>query len=70
MPCLQHFMLSAVMCPALMDPLNGSVVWTDLSVSSVASYKCNEGFELKGSETRNCSNDGLWSGEDSVRTGI
>jgi CUB/sushi domain-containing protein len=59
---------TAIMCPTLLDPLNGSVMWTSLSVGSVASYRCNEGFELEESEMRICKDDGIWGGVDPVCT--
>ena len=51
------------MCPVPVDPLNGSVVWTDRSVNSLATYTCTSGFELIGHEIRFCQSDGVWSEE-------
>jgi hypothetical protein len=56
-------------CPSLLDPLNGGVMWTNLSVGSIATYTCNSGFELVGNEMRTCQSDGVWSGEEPVCTG-
>ena len=46
-----------------MDPPNGTVVWTDRLVNSLATYTCTSGFELIGREVRFCQSDGLWSEE-------
>ena len=67
---LFYFSLTAVVCPSLPDPLNGGVILTTVSVGSVATYTCNSGFELVGSETRTCQGDGMWSGETPVCTGM
>ena len=29
-------------------------------------FTCNAGYELNGSDTRTCQNDGNWSGNDDV----
>ena len=67
---LLYFSLTVVACPPLMDPLDGDVVWTNLSVGSVAVYTCNRRFELVGNDTRTCQGDGMWSGEEPVCTGV
>ena len=58
------------MCPTLLDPLNGNVLWSDLSYNSGATYTCNSGFELVGNELRTCLSDGVWSNEEPVCRGI
>ena len=58
------------MCPVPVDPLNGSVVWMDRSVNSLAIYTCSSGFELKGREVRFCQSDGVWSEEAPTCLGI
>ncbi|XP_064397067.1 CUB and sushi domain-containing protein 1-like isoform X5 [Halichondria panicea] len=35
---------------------------------SLATFSCNEGYELQGSDTRACLNNGLWTGVDSSCT--
>ena len=52
---------TAIMCPTLPDPLNGTVTWTSLTPGSIATYTCDEGFELTGEGNRTCQNDGTWS---------
>ena len=32
------------------------------------SFTCNTGYELTGSDTRTCQNNGSWSGSDGVCT--
>ena len=51
------------MCPMLTDPADGQVVWTGLTPDSTATYTCDEGFELNGTQTRTCQSDGTWSGD-------
>ena len=53
----------AVTCPPLTDPNNGMITCPlrDDGVPS-CSFTCNTGFKLTGSDTRNCQNDGSWSG--------
>ena len=58
------------MCPALSDPMNGIVTWTSLTVGGVATYVCDDGFELDGSMTRTCESSGMWSGEKPVCRGM
>jgi len=31
---------------------------------------CNTGFNLTGSDTRSCQNDGMWSGSETMCTGV
>ena len=58
-----------VSCPSLSDPSNG-VISCSLGDDGVASYEdtcsyiCNTGYELTGSNSRNCQSDGTWSGSD------
>ena len=60
----------AVMCPALLDPINGAVTWTSLTEGGVATYVCDDGFELEGSMTRTCESSGMWSGEEPMCRGM
>ena len=43
--------LSTVLCSNLSNPANGEVNVPSRTVSSVATYTCNEGFELNGVAT-------------------
>ena len=60
----------AVMCPSLLDPINGAVTWTSLTEGSVATYVCDDGFELEGNMTRTCESSGMWSGEEPMCRGM
>ena len=60
----QPVLSAAVECPVLTDPLNGSVFFTTTTFNSVATYECDDGFILSGSEQRTCLETGQWSGED------
>ena len=55
-------MFLAVQCPALSDPENGAVSTTGTGVGDTATYTCNSGYELSGSDTRTCQSNGEWSG--------
>ena len=52
------------MCPSLPDPANGEVQASDRSFGRVATYSCNEGYALMGSNSRRCQADASWSGEE------
>ncbi len=54
-----------MICDELDSPDNGTVVFSDLSraLGTIATYSCNEGFRLNGSETRECGGDGEWTEE-------
>ena len=48
------------MCRNLTDPENGMV---EVDVDNLlATYSCNEGFEVMGPMFRNCQQNGNWSG--------
>ena len=51
------------MCDKLPDPTNGVVTWNDLTEGSVATYHCDNGYELIGDDTRRCV-DGEWTGQE------
>ena len=55
---------TAATCPTLPVPVSGTIDFDDITIGSVASYSCDEGFELVGSTTRTCQSDGTWSGND------
>ena len=57
-------------CPILEDPVNGMVMQNGFLPGSLASYSCDEGFEVKGGDfMRQCQTSGQWSGEAAVCTG-
>ena len=55
-----------IRCGGLSNPSNGQVSISDNTVGGSATYTCNSGYNLVGSETRFCQNDGSWSGDAPV----
>ena len=53
----------AFTCTLLTDPNHG-VMACSLK-DDTCSFTCNTGYELTGSDTRTCQNDGRWSGSES-----
>ena len=49
-------------CGNLMNVTNGEVDFSTTYGGSVATYSCNEGYVLCGSENRTCQPNGSWSG--------
>ena len=58
-----HYMCTAILCPKLYDPENGSVKDGDNRPGTKAVYSCDDGFELVGDRKRLCQYDGTWDGE-------
>ena len=50
-----------VRCSGLSNPLNGRVSISTDTPGGIATYSCNSGYELVGTERRTCQNDGQWS---------
>ena len=55
-----------IRCGGLSSPSNGQVFISEDTVGGIATYRCNSGYDLFGSETRICQNDGSWSGDAPV----
>lgn len=53
---------TAVICELLTSPLNGAVSTTGRDFGSKARYRCQPGYTLQGDKTRECHEDGYWSG--------
>jgi hypothetical protein len=49
-------------CPALDNPMGGTVSAPDLTPGATATYSCTVGNKLAGSATRMCQPDGTWDG--------
>ena len=57
------------MCPPLMDPPDGTVVVSGVTIGSNAAYLCDSGFTLSGSGLRLCESGGVWSGSEPLCEG-
>ena len=44
-------------------PIAGVLFYSNMTVGSIASYSCVEGFRLEGEQDRICFNNGSWSGD-------
>ena len=58
-----HEAIPGVECPQLQDPANGAVSQPNNVTGTIATYTCDPGFVLVGSETQMCMTDGTWSGQ-------
>ena len=56
-------LIETISCPVLEHPDRGLVTIGGNSPGSVATYSCNGGHSLIGSDTRQCQSDGTWSNE-------
>ena len=52
------------LCDNVTTPDNGSVVVSGYSESSTATFSCDEGYSLNGSEILHCGSDGQWSQDE------
>ncbi len=52
------------------DPRNGDVVITGVAVGSMATYTCDNGFELIGEQSRTCQPNGRWTDKDPICKGL
>ena len=63
--CGVLFLLGAeTLCDNITTPDNGSVVVSGYSESSTATFSCDEGYSLNGSEILHCGSDGQWSQDE------
>ena len=56
-----------ITCPTdgvITVPENGQVSVGEITLGSVATYTCNDGFVLTGTSTRTCQADGTWSDDN------
>lgn len=56
--------ITATECSDLKDPPNGQVFLTGTTVSSTATYICDNDFRLQGERNRVCQVTSEWSGEE------
>ena len=63
---IHHSAFIITVCPELSAPTNGNITLSDgTNVGSVATYTCNEGYELSVTSTRFCrSGSRAWTGID------
>ena len=54
------FLYAAVDCGSLPNPGNGMVLALLTTFNQVATYSCNEGYNIIGSMTRTCEADREW----------
>ena len=67
--CFHFQSLTAIRCPRLSSPTNGRVEALQRTPGSVASYSCNDGYTLRGAQSRLCRSSGQWSGQEPVCVG-
>ena len=51
-------------CIPLTNPVRGQVLFTGTSPGSTARYVSFDGYKLVGDSTRECQNDGTWTGSE------
>ena len=58
------FIIGIVQCDALFDPDNGNVSTngTGFGIGDIATYFCDDGYDLIGNDTITCQSNGSWSG--------
>lgn len=54
--------LSAEDCGPISVPLNGTKRGEQTTYPSKVMFTCDDGFDLRGSNVRQCKSDGEWSG--------
>ena len=59
-----YIFFTAVDCGPLAAPVNGTVVISNTTFGSTATYTCIDGYFLTGETTRTCGSDGIWSDSD------
>ena len=57
-------LFAEISCGPLNDPLNGRVQLGSSVVGSLATYSCNNGYNLVGVSQRICRPSGEWSGDE------
>ena len=59
---MHFFFLSAKDCGPISAPLNGTKRGEQTTYPSKVMFTCHDGFNLRGSNVRQCKSDGEWSG--------
>ena len=65
------YVLIVPTCPPLTAPDNGDIDCslggdTDANPGDTCTFTCDDGYELGGSTSRTCGDDGSWSGTDTT----
>lgn len=63
------FQISAKDCGGLATPTNGSSRGSLTTYPHEVTFKCDEGFNLRGSRIRQCLSSGNWSGNETTCEG-
>ena len=69
MLCPSPFHSPVITCPTdgvISAPENGDVSVGEITLGSVATYTCNDGYVFNGDSTRTCQADGTWSGDKPI----
>ena len=56
-------------CGSIATPLNGTKYGSRTTYPNKVSFTCDDGFDLKGSNIKECKSDGLWSGVETFCEG-
>ena len=59
-----------VSCGILSNSINGRVTWTNFTVGGVATYVCDDAYELVGNMTRICQGNRTWSEDEPICRGM
>ena len=59
----------SVLCPELSDPVNGVVEQTVSGVEQTATFSCDPGFGLVGTQVLICLENGTWNNQPPVCRG-
>ena len=51
-----------IRCPKIKSIHNGTVMLSDRTIGGTINYTCDSGYILYGPATRNCTNQGSWTG--------
>ena len=65
---LDNFVSICVGCEVPDEPINGTAFYQSTDFGMVVTYSCDDGLELNGNESRECLDEGVWSGSVPVCT--
>ena len=63
------YVITVINCGGICDPDNGTVLISSSTEGGVATYFCDDGYELEGNTSRECLPDGQWSGNETFCKG-